>query len=111
MSGTSLVASCTAAAALAIVLPGLFLAGPAIADDRRTNRPPVTYIDAGSLTIDSDFTVFMGKGAPEDVRRAALRRLWVLMELTVSCYELCYEAHPEAELFASSEPRATVAAR
>jgi len=111
MAKTSLIASCTAAAALAIASTGLFLAGPAIADDRPTNRPLVTYIDASTLTIDSDFTVFMGKGVPEDVRRAALRRLWVLMKLPVSCYELCYEPHPEAELFASSEPRATVAAR
>src|SRR5262245_39497255 len=74
MSKTSLIASCTAATTVAIALPGLFVAGPAIADDRPTNRPPVTYIDAGTLTIDSDFTVFMAKGVPDDVRRTALRR-------------------------------------
>lgn len=111
MSKASLIASCTAAATLAIALPSVFLAAPATADDRPTNRPLITYIDTSTLTIDSDFTVFMGKGAPENVRRAALRRLWVLMELPESCYELCYESHPEAELFASSEPRATVASR
>jgi hypothetical protein len=111
MSRISLIASRTAATTLAIAFPGLLLARPAIADDRPTNRPSVTYIDASTLTIDSDFTVFMGKGVPEEVRRAALRRLWVLMELPVSCYELCYEPHPEPELFASGEPKAAVAAR
>jgi len=111
MSGTSLIDRCTAAATLAITLPGLFLAGPAIADDHPTNRPPVTYIDAGTFTIDFDFTVFMSKGVPEDVRRAALRRLWVLMGLPVSCYELCYEPYPKAEPFAASEPRSAVAIR
>jgi uncharacterized protein DUF3306 len=113
MSKASLIASCTAAAALAIALPGLFLAGPAIADDRPTDRPPVTYIDAGTLAIDSDFTVFMGKGVPEDVRRVALRRLWVLMELPVSCYELCYEPHPETKLshLASQGPQSPLGNR
>lgn len=92
-------------------LLGLFLAGPAVADDRPPGRPPVTYIDTGTLSIDSDFTVFMHKDVPEDVRRAALRRLWVLMQLPMSCHDLCYEPHPEAELFASRAPSATVAAR
>jgi hypothetical protein len=79
---------------LPAALLGLFLAGPAIADDRPPGRPPVTYIDTGALTINSDFTVFMHKDVPEDVRRAALRRLWVLTQLPVSCHELCIEPEP-----------------
>ena len=95
---------------LAAALLGLFIAGPAIADDRPPGRPPAAH-DIGALTADSDFTVFMRQDVPEDVRRAALRRLWVLMQLPVSCHDLCYEPHPEAALFASREPSATVAAR
>jgi hypothetical protein len=77
-------------------LLGLFLAGPAIADDRPPGRPPITHIDTGTLTINSDFTVFMRKDVPEDVRRAALRTLWVLMRLPASCHELCSEPEPSA---------------
>lgn len=73
-------------------LLGLFLAGPAIADD----RPPVAYVDVSALTIDSDFTVFMHKEVPQDVQRAALRKLWLLMQLPVSCHDLCYEPEPLA---------------
>jgi hypothetical protein len=77
-------------------LLGLFLAGPAIADD----RPPVAYVDVSALTAESDFTVFMRKDVPEAVRRAALRRLWVLMTLPVSCDELCLQPEPAASGFA-----------
>jgi hypothetical protein len=55
---------------------------------------PDALIDIGSLTVDSDFTVFIRKEVPEHIRLAALRRLWVLMQLPVSCDELCYK--PEA---------------
>ncbi len=57
-------------------------------------RHPGSLVDIGALTVESDFTGFMHKDVPEEVRRAALRRLWVLMQLPVSCDELCYE--PEA---------------
>ena len=88
-------------------LLGLFLAGPAIADD----RPPVAYVDVSALTAESDFTVFMRKDVPEAVRRAALRRLWVLMTLPVSCHDHCYEALPETPSSAhlASEARAVAA--
>jgi hypothetical protein len=46
-------------------------------------------VDITTLTIDSDFTAFMQEGVPEQLRQAALRRLWVLMQLPVSCDELC----------------------
>jgi hypothetical protein len=87
------------------------LPAAAVAEGRLSARHPASLVDIGSLTIDSDFTVFMREDVPEDVRTAALRRLWVLMKLPVSCDDLCYEPHPEAELFASREPSATVAAR
>jgi len=32
--------------------------------------------DIDSLTKDSDYTVFMGKGVPEHLKRLALRKLW-----------------------------------
>jgi hypothetical protein len=96
---------------LTAALLGLFLAGPAIADDRPAGRPPVVQTAIGALTSESDFTVFMRKDVPEEVRRAALRRLWVLMQLPVSCDALCYEPHPEAELFTSRERSAELAAR
>jgi hypothetical protein len=77
---------------ISAALLGVFLAGPAIADDRPPGRHPVVRPDIGALTVDSDFTVFMHKDVPESVRRAALRRLWVLMQLPMSCDELCPEA-------------------
>ncbi len=40
----------------------------------RTAPPDLPDIE--SLTKDSDFTVFMREGVPEDIRRLALRRLW-----------------------------------
>jgi uncharacterized protein DUF3306 len=61
---------------------------------------PAFLADISALTVDSDFTVFMRKDVPEDVRRAALRRLWVLMHLPISCDELCYELEPGASGFA-----------
>jgi hypothetical protein len=81
---------------LSAALLGLFLAGPAIADDRPPGRPPVVHIDIGALTADSDFTVFMGKDVPREVRQAGLGRLWVLMQVPVSCHELCLEPGPTA---------------
>jgi uncharacterized protein DUF3306 len=80
-------------------LLGLFLAGPAIADDRPPGDPRVAH-NIGALTAESDFTVFMHKDVPEETRRAALRRLWVLMQLPVSCDELCQEPEPAAFGFA-----------
>jgi hypothetical protein len=55
---------------------------------------PAALIDIDALTAESDFTVFMSKDVPEDVRRNALRRLWVLLQLPVSCDDLCYEPQP-----------------
>jgi hypothetical protein len=61
---------------------------------------PATLIDIAALSAESDFTVFMGKGVPDDVRRNALRRLWVLLQLPVSCDDLCYEPEPAPSGFA-----------
>lgn len=47
--------------------------GTARAVGRQSRR---TEIDIDSLTKDSDFTVFMRPGVPEDVQRKALRKLW-----------------------------------
>jgi hypothetical protein len=69
---------------------------PYAAETQSAASHPVALIDIGSLTVDSDFTVFMRKEVPEEVRRAALRRLWVLMRLPVSCDELCYEPQAPA---------------
>ena len=33
--------------------------------------------DIDSLTAESDYTVFMGKGVPEHLKRLALRKLWL----------------------------------
>ncbi|MBI3454149.1 MAG: DUF3306 domain-containing protein [Rhodospirillales bacterium] len=56
-------------------------------DDKRDTRkaavekpPPVEAKDLPSidnLTKDSDYTVFLREGVPEDLRRQALRKLWV----------------------------------
>ena len=70
-------------------LLGLCLAGPAFAEGASATGDHAASVDVAALTIDSDFTVFMHKGVPEQVRQAALRRLWVLMQLPVSCDELC----------------------
>jgi hypothetical protein len=69
---------------------------PYAAEAQSAGSHPVALIDISALTIDSDFTVFMHKDVPEDARRAALRRLWVLMQLPVSCDELCYEPQAPA---------------
>jgi hypothetical protein len=61
---------------------------------------PVALINIDALTAESDFTVFMHKDVPEDVRRSALRRLWVLLQLPVSCDDLCYEPEPAPSGFA-----------
>lgn len=37
---------------------------------------PAAAIDIASLTKDSDFTIFMRPGVPEEVRIMALRKLW-----------------------------------
>ena len=87
---------------IAVAIPALTviamggLTGPAVADGQSTARHPTALIDVSALTANSDFTVFMREDVPEDVRRAALRRLWVLMRLPVSCDELCYEPEPAA---------------
>jgi hypothetical protein len=77
---------------------GLVLAGPAVAQAQTAASRPAEVIHIGALTIDSDFTVFMRKDVPDNARRAALRRLWMLMELPVSCQELCSEVAPSAGL-------------
>jgi hypothetical protein len=79
-----------------------FVAGaiPAVADSPSAPTHPAALIDISDLSVDSDFTVFMHKDVPEDVRRAALRRLWMLMPLPVSCQDLCYESEPAASSFA-----------
>jgi hypothetical protein len=38
---------------------------------------PATLPSIDSLTTDSDFTAFLREGVPEDLRRQALRKLWV----------------------------------
>jgi hypothetical protein len=93
-------------------LVGLLLAGPAVAYAQSAPRHPAALIEISSLTADSDFTVFMHKDVPEDVRLAALRRLWVLMKLPVSCDELCYEPEPTASGFvARASEKLSVAAQ
>jgi hypothetical protein len=78
------------------VLVGLVLAGPAVAQGQFAGRHPAILVDIGTLTTESDFTVFMRKDVPEDLRRSALRTLWGLMKLPVSCHELCSEPEPAA---------------
>jgi Protein of unknown function (DUF3306) len=81
-------------------LVGLTLAGPALAQGESAATHPAAFVDITALTTESDFTVFMRKDVPQDVRRGALRRLWVLMKLPVSCHDLCYELEPAASGFA-----------
>lgn len=48
-------------------------------DARRVDREsvdPNDLPDIETLTAESDFTVFMRKGVPEELRRQALRKLW-----------------------------------
>ena len=79
------------------LIPGMALAGTGLARDQRMAvANPAGVIDINALTLESDFTVFMGQDVPEEVRRIALRRLWALMELPVSCHDLCHEPEPAA---------------
>jgi hypothetical protein len=80
--------------AVAEQAPSTPLPAAAVAEGPLSARHPASLVDIGSLTIDSDFTVFMRKEVPEDVRRIALRKLWTLMELPQSCMELCIEPEP-----------------
>jgi hypothetical protein len=68
----------------------------------------VESIDINALTAESDFTVFMAENMAEEVRRAALRKLWTFLQLPVSCHDLCYEPEPAVSGFAemASEQRA-----
>src|SRR5262245_42029757 len=87
-------------------------AGPTPAKAQYAASYPAARFDTSALTAESDFTVFMRKGVPEELRRAALRRLWILMKLPVSCDELCYEAEPPApDLARFASERLPVAAR
>ena len=88
---------------------GLVLAGPVAAEGPQSAKgQPAASIDINALTAESDFTVFMAKNVPEDVRRVALRRLWTLLQLPVSCHDLCYEPESAAPGLAqvASEQRA-----
>jgi hypothetical protein len=79
---------------------GLALAGPAFAEDQIIPPQRAALVEIDALTVESDFTVFMHADVPEGLRRAALRRLWALMNLPVSCDELCNEPEPAASGFA-----------
>ena len=81
------------------VLFTLLLAGPALADGQTGAGHSATHVDINALTVDSDFTVFMRQDVPAEVRQAALRRLWTLMQLPVSCQELCTEPEQAAPGF------------
>ncbi len=84
-----------------VSLAACLLAATALPSLAQQSPPhPAAAIEIGALTVESDFTVFMHKDVPGDVRRAALRRLWVLMQLPVSCHDLCYEPEPAASGFA-----------
>lgn len=80
-------------------MPGIGLAGSAVAEGPLPAGHPASLVDIGALAVDSDFTVFMRQDVPEGLRQAALRRLWVLMELPVSCQELCSEPEPATSGF------------
>jgi hypothetical protein len=82
---------------------GRWVAGPIPVKAQAAASGSAARSDIDALTAESDFNVFMRKEVPEDLRRAALRRLWVLMKLPVSCDELCYEPEPAAPRFASEE--------
>ena len=77
---------------LSSLILGLGLVGPATAANESAPIYGARLPEIAALTVDSDFTVFMQEGVSADVRRAALRRLWVLMQLPLSCEDLCYEA-------------------
>jgi hypothetical protein len=73
---------------------GRWAAGPILAKAQPAASGPAERFDTNALTAESDFTVFMRKEVPEDVRRIALRNLWTLMQLPTSCMELCIEPEP-----------------
>jgi Protein of unknown function (DUF3306) len=75
-------------AALIALVVALALVAPASAYDPETLWEQK---DLDALTAQSDFTVFMREDVPEDVRKLALRRLWTLMNLPVSCDDLCLD--------------------
>ena len=55
---------------------------PVVAETPRGDDPapaidPADLPDIESLTADSDFSVFMREGVPEELRRLALRKLWL----------------------------------
>jgi Protein of unknown function (DUF3306) len=77
---------------LLAVLLALGSAGPALAQAQSGVVHPAAFVNVGTLTADSDFTIFMRSDVPPGVRRGALHRLWTLIQLPVSCYELCFEA-------------------
>lgn len=81
---------------------GRWAAGPILAKAQSAASHPAGRSDISALTAESDFTVFMRKEVPEDLRRGALRRLWELMQVPVSCGELCYEPVPPAPGLARS---------
>jgi hypothetical protein len=47
---------------------------PAAADSLPAEEPPLPPIE--ELTAESDYTVFLGRNVPEELKRAALRKLW-----------------------------------
>jgi Protein of unknown function (DUF3306) len=79
---------------LSALILGLVLAGPAVANDQFIPGHRAALVEIDALTAESDFTIFMHEDVPEGVRRVALRRLWVLMNLPVSCDDLCTEPQP-----------------
>src|SRR5262245_53610866 len=85
-----------AQAASAEETDGRWAAGPILAKAETAASNPAARSDINALTRESDFTVFMRRELPEDLRRAAVRRLWVLMKLPAACDELCYEPEPPA---------------
>lgn len=57
--------------------PGLPAAAPAAEEDLQLPVDPAELPSVDDLTEDSDYTVFLRKGVPDTVRKAALRKLWV----------------------------------
>jgi hypothetical protein len=110
-------------AAVTITLLTGAIAAPAIARETGARAATISYafpsvalkpaepLDFEGLTLTSDFTVFMRDCVPEDVRLTALRRLWILMALPVSCQEVCAdEEHTAAAAgrVASASPHVAV---
>jgi hypothetical protein len=85
--------TCIAAAVLA-----LFLAGPAIADERGPGRPPVSYVDTASLTISSDFTVSVREDVPEDADGDAEALARMLLAWIAAKTSLAVPEPPRIEL-------------